>query len=85
MNELLFDQREIKCACTNPDCVQSGISFDYFDVKPVLNFHFSQIIKTEKTEFLRQITKSMILSRETRDQLIKELKSLEFPKTKKTK
>jgi uncharacterized protein (DUF1499 family) len=60
-----IDQREIKCCCENPNCCESGISFD----ENFLRFHF---LTTEPC--LHQETKAMMLNKENIDQLINALK-----------
>ena len=84
-----IDERVIKCA--NPfnheDTIESGISIDDVDSVPVLRFHFLEKLKFKtieqkwkNPEMLTQTTKLMFLSKENRDQLVKELKSIKFKK-----
>ena len=63
----------IKCCCDDPDCIESGISFDYSD--KILFFHFLEIDYRGK---LTQTTKSMKLDKSNTKQLIKQLKDLKF-------
>jgi uncharacterized protein (DUF1499 family) len=62
-----IDAREIKCCCNNPNCIESGISFD----KDYLFFHF---LEYDENGSLHQIRKAMMLNKENINQLIQSLK-----------
>lgn len=78
-----IDERVIKCCnpFNNENSIEAGISIGDIDGAPILNFHFLEIVNTvHSTIFFNQTTKGMFLSRESRDQLVKELKSIKFKK-----
>jgi hypothetical protein len=62
-----IDQREIACVCESPNCIEAGISLE----ENFLKFHFLG-------PNYRQVSKSMILNKKTRKQLIKALKEMEL-------
>lgn len=62
-----IDERQIKCCCNNPNCIESGISFD----EDFLFFHF---LEHDETIGLHQTTKAMMLNKENINQLIQALK-----------
>lgn len=69
-----IDSREIKCSCDNPNCAEGGISFD----ENFLRFHFLEYKSIFGKKILVQTTKAMTLTKETRNQLIAELKALKL-------
>ena len=76
-----IDSRQIKCACNNPRCIESGLSFDEMDGKATLQFHFLELIKYGKyglvtPPILHQNTKLMQLDKETAQQIIDKLKDI---------
>lgn len=70
-----IDERDIKCCSDNPNSIEGGISFEEYDGKHILRFHFLDFIDDK---VLTQLTKSMILNKENTDQLILHLKKLNF-------
>lgn len=72
-----IDSRDIRCVSKNPNSIEAGISFDSDEDATILRFHFLEFTNTRKP-FLTETTKHMHLSKETRDELVKQLQSLEF-------
>jgi hypothetical protein len=70
-----IDQRQIKCACDNPNYAETGISFDFDEEETLLRFHF---LEYSDAGFYYQRTKSMVLTKQTAKELIKALKQLKF-------
>lgn len=73
-----IDSRDIKCCCTNANCIKGGITIE----EDWLFFHFLDTIKTSDKKIIYQTSKAMVLNRETRDELVKRLKAIKFPKNK---
>lgn len=71
-----IDSRTVKCGCDDPDCIESGISFDGDNEVTYLRFHYLEYV--EGTTILTQKTKIMVLNKENTSQLINELKNLTF-------
>jgi len=65
-----IDSRDIKCCCTNPQCVESGLSFE----EDMLVFYFLEIIPG--STILHQKRRTMYLNKQTRKEIIKSLRSL---------
>jgi hypothetical protein len=70
-----IDERQIKCACGDENCSQTGISFENTFDENHLRFHF---LEDSGAGFLYQRTKSMVLTKQTAKELIKALKQLKF-------
>lgn len=71
-----IDSRDIKCCCTDANCIGGGISIE----EDWLFFHFLDTIQAGDKKILHQTSKAMVLNRETRDELVKRLKQIKFPK-----
>ena len=67
-----IDERDIKCCCKNENCRESGISFE----ENTLRFHFLEYIEGLDKKILTQTTRTMILNKQTAQELIKELKKI---------
>lgn len=65
-----IDTKRIKCCCDDPECAEAGISFE----ENMLLFTYLEIIPGTKRYY--QITKSMYLNKQTRKEIIKQLRSL---------
>lgn len=72
-----IDERQIKCACNDENCSQTGISFESTFNENHLRFHFKDYLGA-KSGLLYQRTKSMVLNKQTTNELIKQLKQLKF-------
>lgn len=73
-----IDERVIKCCSDSKNSIESGISFDSYEGKPSLRFHFLQYIGNDERKILTQKTKGMVLNKKNTKQLIKALKKLTF-------
>jgi hypothetical protein len=73
-----IDSRDIKCCCNNSNCIEGGISIE----EDWLFFHFIDSLGTGDKRIYHQTSKAMVLNRETRDELVKRLKAIKFPKLK---
>lgn len=74
-----IDSRDIKCCCNEPNCAETGISFDEDEGQKMLKFHFLHYRYINKTEkILEQKTKTMFLNKENTKELITALKQLKF-------
>lgn len=72
-----IDSRKIKCCSTNPNSIESGISFDEDEGIKMLRFHFLGNIERPNSEpILNQFTKTMHLNKKNIKQLIAELQQL---------
>jgi len=66
-----IDERDIKCCCNDENCREAGISFE----GNTLRFHFLEYIDKDK-KILDQTTRSMILNKQTAQELIKQLQKI---------
>lgn len=75
-----IDSRVIKCANEDTNSIEAGISFDEYQGKPSLRFHFLQQMQTYTNSmfFYEQVTKAMLLNKENTNQLIDALQNLTF-------
>jgi len=72
-----IDSRQYKCCSEIENSIEAGISFDYAPGFNSLEFHFLAPI-TPQSSTIHQVTKRMHLNKETADELIKHLQSLDF-------